>query len=193
MLAAMARPLRIEFPGAIYHVTSRGDRREPIFEDDTDRDAFLAVLGRTLPRFDGCALAYCLMGITITSSCTPGGPTCRASCVTSTASTPRPTTAGTAASAICYRDVSRRSWSTATPICWRSVATWTSTRCGRRSWTIRVTGRGAVIARSPEVHRPRPGWPREWCTAPCWVTKSPRRANGGEQGAGMRPSWPRVM
>ncbi|MBL8529172.1 MAG: addiction module protein, partial [Burkholderiales bacterium] len=35
MLAAMARPLRIEFPGAIYHVTSRGDRREPIFEDDT--------------------------------------------------------------------------------------------------------------------------------------------------------------
>ncbi len=62
MLTAMARPLRIEFPGAIYHVTSREDRREPIFEDDTDRDAFLAVLGRTLPRFDGCALAYCLMG-----------------------------------------------------------------------------------------------------------------------------------
>lgn len=28
----MARPLRIEFPGAVYHVTSRGDRREPIFE-----------------------------------------------------------------------------------------------------------------------------------------------------------------
>ncbi len=41
MLTAMARPLRIEFPGAIYHVTSRGDRREPIFEDDTDRDAYL--------------------------------------------------------------------------------------------------------------------------------------------------------
>lgn len=35
----MARPLRIEFPGAIYHVTSRGNRREPIFVDDVDRDA----------------------------------------------------------------------------------------------------------------------------------------------------------
>ena len=37
----MARPLRIEFEGAVYHVTSRGDRREPIFEDDEDRLAFL--------------------------------------------------------------------------------------------------------------------------------------------------------
>lgn len=34
-----SRPLRIEFPGAIYHVTSRGDRREPIFADDADCDA----------------------------------------------------------------------------------------------------------------------------------------------------------
>jgi predicted nucleic acid-binding protein len=39
--APMSRPLRIEFLGAIYHVTSRGDRREPIFEDDTDRAALL--------------------------------------------------------------------------------------------------------------------------------------------------------
>jgi len=34
----MARPLRIEFSGALYHVTSRGDRREAIFEDDQNRD-----------------------------------------------------------------------------------------------------------------------------------------------------------
>ena len=40
----MSRPLRIEFPGAIYHVTSRGDRREPIFEDESDRAALLGVL-----------------------------------------------------------------------------------------------------------------------------------------------------
>jgi hypothetical protein len=33
----MSRPLRIEFPGAVYHVTSRGDRREPIYKDDEDR------------------------------------------------------------------------------------------------------------------------------------------------------------
>lgn len=58
----MARPLRIEFPGAVYHVTSRGDRREPIFVDDTDRLALLDVLGGGLDRFDACALAWCLMG-----------------------------------------------------------------------------------------------------------------------------------
>ena len=54
----MARPLRIEFPGAVYHVTSRGDRREPIFVDDADRLALLDVLGSGLDRFDACALAW---------------------------------------------------------------------------------------------------------------------------------------
>jgi REP element-mobilizing transposase RayT len=58
----MARPLRIEFPGAIYHVTSRGDRRESIFEDDVDRERFLAVLDQATARFDAQVLAYCLMG-----------------------------------------------------------------------------------------------------------------------------------
>lgn len=57
----MSRPLRIEFPGAIYHVTSRGDRREPIFDDDRDRQVFLEIVGAALDRFDACALAYCLM------------------------------------------------------------------------------------------------------------------------------------
>lgn len=58
----MARPLRIEFPGAIYHVTSRGDRREPIFADDGDRVAILAVLEQSMRRFDAQVLSYCLMG-----------------------------------------------------------------------------------------------------------------------------------
>jgi putative transposase len=57
----MARPLRIEFPGAIYHVTSRGDRREAIFDDDVDRNVFLTTLGQALTRFDAVVLAYCLM------------------------------------------------------------------------------------------------------------------------------------
>ena len=39
----MSRPLRIEFPGALYHVTSRGDRREDIFLDDMDRARLLAM------------------------------------------------------------------------------------------------------------------------------------------------------
>jgi putative transposase len=58
----MVRPLRIEYPGAVYHVTSRGDRREPIAKDDTDRALFLEVLGQALQRFDAQAWAYCLMG-----------------------------------------------------------------------------------------------------------------------------------
>ena len=58
----MSRPLRIEFPGAVYHVTARGDRQEPIFLDDLDRVLFLDLLGQTLEKFDARALAYCLMG-----------------------------------------------------------------------------------------------------------------------------------
>ena len=57
----MARPLRIEFPGAVYHVTSRGDRREPIFDDDEDRMNLLSVVAHTMTRFDAAVLAYCLM------------------------------------------------------------------------------------------------------------------------------------
>ena len=41
----MARKLRVEYEGAIYHVMNRGDRREPIFKDDVDRRRFLETLG----------------------------------------------------------------------------------------------------------------------------------------------------
>jgi putative transposase len=58
----MYRPLRIQFPGEIYHATSRSGRREPIFEDDSDRDAPLSVLEKGMKRFEAQVLAYCLMG-----------------------------------------------------------------------------------------------------------------------------------
>ena len=58
----MVRPLRIEYPGAVYHVTSRGDRREPIAKDDVDRPLFLKIVGQAAQRFDARAWAYCLMG-----------------------------------------------------------------------------------------------------------------------------------
>ena len=58
----MSRPLRIEFPGAVYHVTSRGDRREPIYRDDEDRVAQLEVIALAMDRFDAQVLAYCQMG-----------------------------------------------------------------------------------------------------------------------------------
>ena len=54
--------MRIEFSGAKYHVTSRGDRREAIYEDDADRLAFLGVLGDTARDFNWLIHAYCLMG-----------------------------------------------------------------------------------------------------------------------------------
>ena len=54
----MARPLRIEFAGALYHVTSRGDRREPIFEDDEDRVKFLGVLAEVVNRFNWLCHAW---------------------------------------------------------------------------------------------------------------------------------------
>lgn len=57
----MSRPLRIEFPGAVYHVTARGDRREDIFADDADRRLLLGVVAQGMERFDAQVLAYCLM------------------------------------------------------------------------------------------------------------------------------------
>jgi len=57
----MARPLRIEYEGALYHVTSRGNDRERIFFTDTDREAFLELLGDVAERFSWIFHAYCLM------------------------------------------------------------------------------------------------------------------------------------
>lgn len=57
----MARPIRIEFVGAFYHVSSRGDRREPIYEDDADRECFLKVLGQVAGDFNWACHAWRLM------------------------------------------------------------------------------------------------------------------------------------
>ena len=57
----MARPLRLEFPGAVYHVTARGNRQEAIYQDDKDRREFLILLGDTCERNNWCIHAYCLM------------------------------------------------------------------------------------------------------------------------------------
>jgi len=57
----MSRPLRIEFSGAVYHVTSRGDRREDIYLDDGDRQLWLDTLGEACNRFGWIVHSYCLM------------------------------------------------------------------------------------------------------------------------------------
>ena len=58
----MSRPLRLQTPGAIYHVTARGNARRPIFEDDDDCARFLVVLASTVARYRVLCHAYCLMG-----------------------------------------------------------------------------------------------------------------------------------
>lgn len=57
----MSRPLRIEFPGAWYHVMNRGAGRKRVFKTDEQREYFLAVLGETCKRFNAEWHAYCLM------------------------------------------------------------------------------------------------------------------------------------
>jgi REP-associated tyrosine transposase len=58
----MARPLRIEYPGAVYHITARGNARQDIFLENADRSLFLRVLAHTVTRYNWLCHAYCLMG-----------------------------------------------------------------------------------------------------------------------------------
>ncbi len=57
----MSRQLRLQFPGAVYHVTSRGNARQDIFADDADRSRFLDLLGREIEQHRWRCHAYCLM------------------------------------------------------------------------------------------------------------------------------------
>jgi REP element-mobilizing transposase RayT len=57
----MSRPLRIQYPGAVYHVTSRGNEKKPVFKDDQDREKFLNTLQHVNKRYNWICHAYCLM------------------------------------------------------------------------------------------------------------------------------------
>ena len=57
----MARPLRIQYPGACYHVTCRGNERRKIFRDDQDRKGFLERLALSLEIYEVSLLCYVLM------------------------------------------------------------------------------------------------------------------------------------
>jgi len=58
----MTRPLRLEFPGALYHGTTRGNRQSSIFLDDNDRYAWTEILGKVCARCNANVHAYCQMG-----------------------------------------------------------------------------------------------------------------------------------
>jgi REP element-mobilizing transposase RayT len=57
LLRNMTRPLRIEYPGAVYHITSRGNKKKAVFKDDQDRENFLNTLQHVNKRYiiSGCA------------------------------------------------------------------------------------------------------------------------------------------
>ncbi|MGC1455064.1 MAG: transposase [Nitrospirota bacterium] len=57
----MARPLRIEYPGAVYHITSRGNEKKSVFKDDENRETFLRILTHVNKRYHWLCHAYCLM------------------------------------------------------------------------------------------------------------------------------------
>lgn len=57
----MSRPLRLEYPGALFHVYARGNRKEEIFRDDSDRKLFLRFLAESVKRFGWILTAYTLM------------------------------------------------------------------------------------------------------------------------------------
>ncbi len=57
----MARPLRLEFSGALYHITSRGNRREAIYEQDIDSENYLTILSEVCKQYNWVCYAYCLM------------------------------------------------------------------------------------------------------------------------------------
>ena len=63
---AMPRKLRMEYPGAIYHVMNRGDRRESIFLSDSDRRLFLETLAQTCEKTNWPVHAHGLMDLTYT-------------------------------------------------------------------------------------------------------------------------------
>jgi REP element-mobilizing transposase RayT len=60
-MTPMARPLRLEFPGAVYHLTARGNARQRIFDDDGDRRRFLDLFGCEVQQQGWRCYAYCLM------------------------------------------------------------------------------------------------------------------------------------
>lgn len=57
----MTRPLRIEYTGALYHITSRGNKKEPIFLSDSDRILFLKILEKTIFKHNWLCYSYSLM------------------------------------------------------------------------------------------------------------------------------------
>ena len=127
----MARPLRLEFPGAVYHLTSRGNARQKVFFTDADRELFLSTLAGVVRRYQWICHAYCLMANHTHLLIETPKANLSIGMRQLNGSTLRASTGDTGGSAICFKAGSRRSWWRRKRISWSSTATWCSIRCAR--------------------------------------------------------------
>jgi len=106
----MARPLRIQFENAYYHVTCRGNARQEIFSNDSDRSVFVDLLERSSDIYQTEILAYILMSNHFHLLVKHHWRTCRNSCGISTSPIPRIIIGSTTVQGIFTRDVTSLSW-----------------------------------------------------------------------------------
>ena len=103
-MVRMARPLRLQFPGAICHVMSRGIERRPIVPDDADRQRWIDWLRRTVETYGWRLHAFVLMTNTTKYSWKLRNPTSPRACSSSTVATRATSTVAIAASGTSFRD-----------------------------------------------------------------------------------------
>jgi REP element-mobilizing transposase RayT len=107
----MARPLRLAYPGAFYHVFARGNNRQTVFHGADDCELFFDVFGAAVDRYGWLCHTYCLMGNHYHLLVETLGRASRAECARSTCSTRAASTAGTGAADTSSRRASVPSWS----------------------------------------------------------------------------------
>ena len=143
----MARPLRLEFSGACYHVTARGDRQEPIFESEDDYLVFIDLLAKEVRQQNWLLYAFCLMGNHYHLLLETPEPSLVKGMRRLMAFTRKPSTAAMGEWATCCKDATSPSWSIRIVIYWSFAATLCSIPC-ELGWFPRwQIGGGAAIWR----------------------------------------------
>ncbi len=150
----MLRSLRIEYPGALHHVTNRGNARADIVRDDDDRRLFVDLLGAAVERFAWLRHAWCLMDnhyhlLVETPMANLSGGMRQLNGVFTQRPTGPEGGPGTSSKA-----ATRLFWSSARRISWSSAAMWCRTRSAPAWWRGPGTGLGAAFA-PPPATRPR--------------------------------------
>ncbi len=176
----MARPLRIEYPGAIHHVMSRGNLRRSVFQDERDYQRLLQGLEQTVGRFGWDLLSFVLMSNHFHLFLRAPQPNLSqgmqylvsgyANWHAKRHRRPGHLTQG----------ASKPLWSRMSPTSGLSAATFTSTRYGGSGpWSrIRLTGRGQAIPAMPGGETASAGWPMRQSTRrgrARWEVATPRR------------------